>query len=488
MNNPPDLCSHCETPVSAGAAFCSSCGKRIESETMPPSLQRNALPSTTIPTTSPVGKEHSSHKSKLLILILLGVVGLGMFGLALLGLSWVILSSGTTDSPSSVSSPIEPPPVESSQAESPRANGLHDPDLPKMQMLRYALLAQLEKSGLPQPSKIQIVESFLSVDFSSSASRTGKISKPEEALPILLLAYGVVKQSGIDVSGVQTRLLLPTLNRLEVQVDVDTLDRYVRKKMTAKEFAVTVRSKVIPWKPSGKTEEEIAQSYVDHGKYLYREHGEKNLALSYFKKAYAKDPSSAAVLRALGEGLFLLDKYQEALPYLSGALLNDEDGPNPTTLRLRALTLLALERWVELEVPARDYTSIKPKEAVGHWMLACSLFGQEQGKEALLQAQNAVALDSSVHSYAYTLASIQKNIKQYRAAAQNFETARRLIEANKEKQPSEDHFINLSFVYGQLNDMERCAASAAAGLKLYPENKTLQNNYKVSYKAQLKSR
>lgn len=404
MSNPVDLCRHCETPVSVGAAFCSVCGKRIVSVTTSPPLESNALPSTTMPTTSSAEKAPSSHKTKLIVLISLGVIGLGMIGLVVLGLGWVILSSRTTDSPPSVfaseveSSPIESLVVEPSQMASPQspgATGLHDPDLPKMQMLRYALLAQLEKSGLPQPSKIQIDDSYLCVDFPPSANHKGEISKPEDALPILLLAYGAVKQSGIDASGVQTRLFLPTLDQLEMRADADILDRYVRKKMTAKDFAVAVRSEVIPWKPSGKTEEEIAHSYVVHGKFLYKKHGEKNLALSYFKKAYAEDPDSVVVLRTLGESLFYLDKYQEALPHLTGALLNDEEGPDPSTLRLRALTLFALERWAELELPAREYVAIKPEDAAGHWLLACSLFDQDEMKDALQQAQTAVDLDST---------------------------------------------------------------------------------------------
>ncbi len=494
MNNPPDLCDHCEAPVSAGAAFCSSCGKPIKSKTTPPPLERNNLPPATTPAIPPVKKVSPPQKVKLIVPILLGVVGLGVLGLALLALGWVILSSRPTDSPPSVSSPpvepsaVEPPVVQSPAVESPRTTGLHDPDLPKMQKLRYALLAQLEKSGLPQASRIQIVDSYLSVDFPPAANRKGKITKPEEALPILLLAYGAIKQSEIDASGVQTRLLLPTLDRLEMRVEAGILDRYVRKKMTPKDFSAAVQTEVIPWQPSGKTEEEIAQSYVDYGKFLDRKHGKKELALSYFKKAYAEDPSSVAVLQALGKSLFFLDQYQEALPYLTSALLNDDGNTDPTTLRLRGLTLFALERWVELEAPTREYISLRPEDAGGYWVLACALFDQNETKEALLQAQKAVDLDSADSSYAYTLASIQKNLKLYSDAAQNYETARRLKEAGGDGQPSEAHFIGLSFVYGQLNNMERCSSVAADGLKLYPESATLQNNYKVGYKAQLKSR
>jgi tetratricopeptide (TPR) repeat protein len=148
---------------------------------------------------------------------------------------------------------------------------------------------------------------------------------------------------------------------------------------------------------------------------------------------------------------------------------------------------LKLELYEQAGSAARAYTAMSPDEAASHWFLARALCGLDKAGEALPHAKQAVALKPGEADYLYTLASIQKDLKDYSASAESYESVRQIMEQAKQQIP-EDVFLSLSFVYAKRNDFENCSRVAADGLKLYPANSDLQTNYKIGYKARLKSR
>jgi tetratricopeptide (TPR) repeat protein len=156
-------------------------------------------------------------------------------------------------------------------------------------------------------------------------------------------------------------------------------------------------------------------------------------------------------------------------------------------LILECDSLLKLERYAEAGAAARAYLELSPGEGAPYWFLARALSGLGKAGEALPQARQAVALKPGDAGYLYTLAVIQKELKDYRESAGSYEAVRQIMKQNKQQVP-EDVFLSLSFVYAKTNDLKSCAGVAAEGLKLYPASKDLQTNYKIGYKAQLKSR
>jgi tetratricopeptide (TPR) repeat protein len=504
MDPIPKFCSRCGKPLFAGVAFCSSCGIPISDS--PESLRQSA----------PASRRNGARAIRW---------GAGLVLLAAAAAAGIFSMRPAANPVQPASTVLPPPPEKSSPVVGSSPEVPQDPSLEAIQKLRFLLISQMGAAGRAAPAEVAIEGDALVVTVSPESNSEGKIREAKDALPILLLAYGALGESGARASKVVVRILLPEGDTLVVEADGKLLARYLAKEIPPADFAAAAVSRVIPWEPAGQTRDEILNSYLEHGRYLSGKLGRYDLALPMFREVLQMDPAHPGTKKALGVCLYMTGDYRGAIPNLKeemsdgagkidvsmGLILSHAcslTDAHAEAARIAALTLggadipakqreallilecdslLKLERYAEAGAAARAYLELSPGEGAPYWFLARALSGLGKAGEALPQARQAVALKPGDAGYLYTLAVIQKELKDYRESAGSYEAVRQIMKQNKQQVP-EDVFLSLSFVYAKTNDLKSCAGVAAEGLKLYPASKDLQTNYKIGYKAQLKSR
>lgn len=389
----------------------------------------------------------------------------------------------------------------------------------KPQQLRESLARQLPENGLPAPADLLLDGGTLRISFAADS----KLREAKDMLPVLLVAYSAMRESGVAAAKISVRAPLPEGETLSAEATTEVLASYLDKQITAQAFAEAVRSEVLPWEPSGQTRQEIIEAYFQKGREMVNQkHYDR--ALPLFKEVYEMDPENVHhVNKALALCLVQTGDPIAALPHLAKARKQTPDDQGNVTIAallakivydsgdfsmalelaedfltwadkgqpvargdlmaIHSAALYGLERYALTATSARACVKAFPEDVRGWRILAKSLNKQEKYQELLPVAQKASEIDPEDADSFFLLGRAQQETGKYRQAVQTFERARKLLGTQN---PSESLFTNLSFCYGKLNDMTMCVQVAGEGLKIYPGNEALQRNYKIGYKAQLK--
>lgn len=516
MSKSPKYCIHCGGALQAAEKFCMGCGKPIPSEASapPPAAAKEAPPPApspppaapvkpTVPASPPLLPAKpasppvasppadgprpdrrsflSRHKKLLLGLVI--VAGLAI--LAGVGVALV----------------------------------LHTPDiaLTDLQKIRFRMIQQFSAQKLPLGFKVYTREGDLEVHFDAQAASEGHLETKKAALPVVILAGEAAAANKVGFSRIIVKILQSGENTLVIETPAALLADYLNKRITPQDFHDRVQARIVLWEPSGKNDRERADACLDHGAALCK----KNLwsqALPFFQRAFKLAPDNIQVNQNLGVCLFSLGEHGQAIPHLKKAsdakpkdaviadflaqchqLTGDykkaadfagwalgidgmEQSTRASLLYIKAYSLFQLDRYAEAEPVAREVIAVNPRSNPA-WLLARILICREKYAEAVTWAQKATELDSKDAENFYTLALACQGTKNWRGAIQAFRKAGGMIE-----KPSENLYVKLSYCYVQAGDIANCRATAAEGLKLYPDSESLKKNYKVAYEAQIKGR
>ncbi len=388
-----------------------------------------------------------------------------------------------------------------------------------------ARLSSQLKAGKMPSADVAFRDGVLSLHFPETAASDEVFQSPADLLTPLLLGFGAARDLSFPAEKISVRAVRPDGSSFYSEASCALVARYVRKEVSASQFSASVRSGIAPWEPSGQTREEILASYMNRGQAFVNK-DRYDLALPVFRDAHEIDPSYPKLNRALSLCLLQTGDALLAVPFFQAALRDPSDAEGtaplgillaekfyekkdytsakkicemalgstslptsqePGFLKIRCQAAMAQNAFSEAESLAREFVARFPDSPDAQKLLAQSFLRQNKWKEGGEAVQKSCRMNPDDADSFYWLAEIQSRNKKYREAVQSFRRVREIAEKLGQN-PNEEVFVKMSYACAQSGDMAGCAEVASDGLKIYPDSKDLQTNYKVGYKAKIQNR
>lgn len=399
---------------------------------------------------------------------------------------------------------------------------LDDPLLPTLQLVRYDLLSCLKEAGLPYATDVRVVDGNLALRFPLAANRDERYDEPLDFLPLFLVTANAVGDRELGTTGFLIAMPSPRGNILFASVEQKSVRAFLDSEISANQIKSAVTLRKVGWFPDGETAREQAEGRAKYANYLHRDLERPDLAIAELKVALDAQPERVdwrtmlagahytsgnfaaaakeyALVRELAgaaidpDSMFLLALSYFASGDFENAAKVAEDGLETEILDPeRRATYCWIGTHACLELKAHEkgenfataYARLQPDVPRAHWYLAMHLEGLNRRVEAIASAALAAKLAQNNPEYLFTLAALQNANGSHGLAAETYQSAK----TNYLKMgalPPEKLFVDLSYAYAKLKNSTECAEAAREGLGFYPESPSLQNNYKLAYKAVL---
>lgn len=506
------FCPACGKEIPPGAAFCPACGAR--SSLSPP-----------IP--GPVKKPFPLFVAALVFAVL-AVVLMVVAGIVFAVFFGKSASKKEASPPPAIASSdsVAPGFFQGSQESAAGGEKEKSPAVaPSPEDLLSELCARLSsqlKAGKMPSADVAFRDGVLSLHFPETAASDEVFHSPADLLTPLLLGFGAARDLSFPAEKISVRAARPDGSSFYSEASCALVARYVRKEVSAQQFSASVRSGIAPWEPAGQTREEILASYMNRGQAFVNK-DRYDLALPVFRDAHEIDPSYPKLNRALSLCLLQTGDASLAVPFFQAALRDPSDAEGtaalgillaekfyekkdctsakkicetalgspslptskvPGFLKIRCQAAMAQNAFSEAESLAREFVARFPDSPDAQKLLAQSFLRQNKWKEGGEAVQKSCRMNPDDADSFYWLAEIQSRNKKYRDAVQSFRRVREIAEKLGQN-PNEEVFVKMSYACAQSGDMAGCAEVASDGLKIYPDSKDLQTNYKVGYKAKI---
>ncbi|MBQ3558036.1 MAG: tetratricopeptide repeat protein [Agathobacter sp.] len=186
--------------------------------------------------------------------------------------------------------------------------------------------------------------------------------------------------------------------------------------------------------------------------------GDFESALELRRKLVKMEPNSARYHNSLGDTLYRLEQYDEAIKEIGIAI--ELDPKNARYYYSYGKVLSELERYEEALEQYEKAIELEPEEAVYYSSISGILQGLRMYEDAILAIQEAIKLEPDRAWYYYEMGSILYEMGMYQEALQKFEMAINL-------EPSDSwYFAEMANVLNDMKEYEKALSASAHAIDL----------------------